>query len=78
MSLRPFLELRRPIEGRLVSLRYHEGSKRKIKIWSCVVRMRGFHVANGVMEMGAVSQLHIIFLIFLDSKQSPGVIKEEF
>ena len=57
---------------------YYEGSKRKIKIGSCVVRMRGFNVGNSVMEVGAVSQLHIIFLIFLDSKQSPGVIKEEF
>ena len=27
------------------------------------------------MEVGVVSQLHIIFL---DSKQTPGVIKEEF
>ena len=37
--------------------------------------VRGLHAGNGVMEVGVVSQSHIIFL---DSKQTPGVIKEEF
>ena len=35
----------------------------------------GLHVGNGLMEVGVVSKLHIIFL---DSKQTPGVIEEEF
>ena len=39
------------------------------------VRIGDLLVGNGLMEMGVMSQLHIIIL---DSKQTTGVIEEEF
>jgi len=39
------------------------------------IRIKDLLVGNGLMEMGVMSQLHIIIL---DPKQTPGVIEEEF